>query len=261
MIHKIYLSKQWLLNNDYLLALPLNNPVAFPAFSITMTVKVAWDKSITKIFSLYIESILSCNRLEILFVYSNVCLGLFHIPETILEKRNVVNTSVLAAISCILFLMNLLTILIAEESFTTQRWKGEGRILYVLKNKRGLTLTRWMFESASSKSSPKQCKQLILPWVTHRTTQRFLIVASQIVSHEFKKNKKTSRSINWSNSLVEKLSHNIHEKLLTPFATPQTVLAGDPIQVSDGEQVLTNTWEGRLPSFWTNLKHKSKSLC
>lgn len=86
-----------------LLALPLNNPVAFPAFSITMTVKVATDKSITKIFSLYIESILSCNRLEILFVYPNLCLGLFHIPETVLEKRNVVNTPVLAAISCILF--------------------------------------------------------------------------------------------------------------------------------------------------------------
>lgn len=73
------------LSEENLLALPLKVPVAFPAFIITMTVKVARDRNITKIFSLCRASILPWNTLEILLAYPKGSLDLFHIPETVLE--------------------------------------------------------------------------------------------------------------------------------------------------------------------------------
>lgn len=58
------------LNKKHLIALPLKRPVAFPAFSITMAVKVARDSNITKIFSLGMESIFPWKRIrDFVWVY------------------------------------------------------------------------------------------------------------------------------------------------------------------------------------------------
>lgn len=66
--------------------------MAFPAFSITMTVKVARDRNITKIFSLCIVSILPCNKSEVLFGYFNICLGSTLCPRDYF-KTNIVNSA------------------------------------------------------------------------------------------------------------------------------------------------------------------------
>lgn len=84
-IIKWYNAQNPLLSKDNFHVLPLSIPLAFPAFSITMTVNVARDRNTTKIFSLCIASILPCNKLEILFGYPNICLSLFHMQEVVLE--------------------------------------------------------------------------------------------------------------------------------------------------------------------------------
>lgn len=97
---KSYNARKPPLNTASLFALPLNIPVAFAAFSITMTVKAARDRNITKIFSLCITPILTCNKLEKTFGYLNMCLGSFHVPETASEINT--GNSPLAGFSLVL---------------------------------------------------------------------------------------------------------------------------------------------------------------